>query len=41
VDIKREVAVVLVSGVGRVGSFSQVLESPTDIDGGREHISGG
>jgi hypothetical protein len=40
-DGKREVVVALVSGVDRVGVFSHVPESPTDIDGGRQLISGG
>jgi hypothetical protein len=38
---KREVVVVLVSDVDRAGVFSHVLESPTDIEGGRQFISGG
>jgi hypothetical protein len=41
VDGKREVVVVLVSDVDRAGVFSHVLESPTDIEGGRQLISGG
>jgi hypothetical protein len=41
VDGKREVVVVLVSDVDRVGVSSHVLESPTDIDGGRQLLSGG